>query len=271
MSVISLISDWNFADYYIGAVKGYILSNCPDAKIIDINNQISNYNISQTAFVLENTYKNFPEGTVHIVAVNSNYSEKNPHVIIKHDNHFFIGTDNGIFNLFIKEKPEIIIEIENNYKDSSFPELDVFAPIACKLINNEPIESLGKIINELHKQIPILPAIEDSLIIGKVIYIDSYGNIITNVTKDLFEKVGKNRGFNIFVQSKSNKISKISKTYTQTAQGELLALFNSANYLEIAIRNGNAAELFRLTTNSSIRIVYNDNKNSENDIQGRLF
>jgi len=271
MTVISLISDWNFADYYIGSIKGHILTNCSDAQIIDINNQILNYNISQTAFVIENTYKHFPKGSIHIIAINSNYSAKTPHIIVKYDGHYFIGTDNGMFNLFIKEKPEIIIEIKSKFNYSSFPELDVFASSACKIINNEPIENLGVIKDKLLKQIPILPAIEDSLIIGKVNYIDSYGNVITNVTKELFEKTAKNRDFNIFVQSKSNKISKISKTYTETSQGEILALFNSVNYLEIAIRNANAAELFGLTTDSSIRIVYNDNKNSKNDLQGRLF
>ena len=81
MTIISLISDWNFADYYLGSVKGYILNNCPDARIVDINNQISNYNISQTAFVIENTYKNFPKGTIHIIAINSNYSDKNSPVL----------------------------------------------------------------------------------------------------------------------------------------------------------------------------------------------
>ena len=204
MTVITLISDWNFADYYIGSVKGHILTNCSDAKIIDINNQIANYNNSQTAFVIENTYKHFPKGSIHIIAINCNYSAKTPHVIIKYDGHFFIGTDNGMFNLFIKGKPEQIIEIKNKKNESSFPELDVFATTACKIANNESIENLGVVKDKLLKQLPILPAIEDSLIIGKVSYIDSYGNIITNVSKELFEEVGKKRDFNIFVQSKSN-------------------------------------------------------------------
>jgi len=271
MAVITIISDWKFADYYIASLKGHILTNCPDAKIIDINHQITHYNNSQTAFVIENSYKHFPKGSIHIIAINSNYSEKTPHIIVKYDGHYFIGTDSGLFNLFIKENPEQIIEIDSKHNKSSFPELDVFAPTACKIANNEAIENIGKHKDKLLRQISILPAIEDSLIIGKVSYIDSYGNIITNVSKELFEEVGKKRDFNIFVQSKSNKISKISKTYTEIAQREILALFNSVNYLEIAIRNGNAAELFSLTTNSTIRIEYNDNKNSKNDIQGRLF
>jgi len=271
MQLITLISDWNSSDYYIGAIKGRILSSCPTVNIVDVNHQIANYNITQAAFVLKNTYHNFPKGTIHIISINSESGKDKPHVILKYDGHYFIGADNGMFHLFTEGKSDLIIEIDSEKENSSFPELHVFARVACDIINESDISKLGKEKKSLFRQLPVLPAIEESLIIGKVIYIDSYYNVITNVSKDLFEQVRKNRSFDIYVQSKSNRISKINNKYNETSMGELLAIFNSAGYLEIAIRNGKAAQLFNLTTNSSIRIVFNDHKNRKNDLQGRLF
>ncbi|MEN8123171.1 MAG: SAM-dependent chlorinase/fluorinase [Bacteroidota bacterium] len=271
MQLVTLISDWNSSDYYIGAIKGRILSSCPTVTIVDVNHQIASYNITQAAFVVKNTYKNFPKGTIHILSINSETCKEKPHVIVKYDGHYFIGTDNGMFHLFIERETELIVEIDSEKDNSSFPELSIFSKIACEIINNSDIAKLGVEKKSLFKQLPVLPAIEESLIIGKVIYIDSFNNVISNVTKELFEKVQKNRRFDIYVQSKSNRISKINKKYNETSEGELLAIFNSTGYLEIAIRNGKAAQLFNLTTNSSIRIVFNDSKNSENDLQGRLF
>ncbi len=271
MQIVTLISDWNSSDYYIGAIKGRILSNCPGVMVVDVNHQITSNNFAQAAFIIKNTYQNFPKGTIHILSINSETSKDKPHVLIKHDGHFFIGTDNGMFHLFMEGEPESIIELNSEKESTSFPELNVFARIACEIINKKDIAKLGKEKKSLFKQLPILPAVEESLIIGKVIYIDSFHNVITNVSKDLFEQVRRNRSFDIYVQSKSNRISKINNKYNETSMGELLAIFNSAGQLEIAINNGKAAELLNLTTNSSIRIEFNDNKNSKNDLQGKLF
>jgi len=271
MQIVTLISDWNSSDYYIGAIKGRILSSCPSAIVVDVNHQIANYNITQAAFVIKNTYNNFPKGTIHILSINSETEQDKPHIVMKYDGHYFIGTDNGMFHLFTEGDFDLIIEIEDKTDYGSFPELGVFAQLACKIIEDSEIQKLGKEKESLYKQLPVLPAIEESLIIGKVIYIDSFGNVISNVTKEQFEEVRKNRSFDIYVQSKSNRIVKINKKYNETSMGELLAIFNSAGYLEIAIRNGMAAQLFNLNTNSSIRIVFNDNKDRKNDLQGRLF
>lgn len=271
MQLVTLTSDWNTSDYYIGAIKGKIYSSCPSAIIVDVNHQIANYNITQAAFVIKNTYNNFPKGTIHILSINSETEQDKPHIVMKYDGHYFIGSDNGLFYLFTGGNPELLIELEDKSDFGSFPALDIFAQIACKIMNDNDIRKLGQEKDALYKQLPMLPALEDSLIIGKVIYMDSFGNAICNITKELFEKVGKNRSFDIFVQSKSNHINKINKKYNETIMGELLAIFNSVGHLEIAIRNGKASELLNLNTNSSIRIVFNDHKDSKNDLQGRLF
>jgi S-adenosylmethionine hydrolase len=271
MRIVTLISDWNSADYYIGAIKGRILSNCPDTLVVDINHQITSFNINQAAFILKNTYKNFPIGTIHIIAVQSEAGRDKPFGIVKYDGHYFIGVDNGLFFLTMVPEPEEIFVLDGINNPGSFPELDIFAQIAINLIKGKKPEEIGVRHDKVFRQLPVLPAIEENVIVGKVIHIDSFQNAITNIDKETFEKVSQNRLFTIYVQSKGNRISKINNSYNETAEGELLAIFNSGGYLEIAIRNGKAAELFNLSTSSAIRITFEDKKDGENVTQQTLF
>ncbi len=271
MRIVTLISDWNSADYYIGAIKGRIIGNCPDSLVVDVNHQIASHNINQAAFILKNTYKNFPAGTIHIVAVQSEAGKDKPFILVKYDGHYFVGADNGLFFLFMDTDPEQIIAIDPLDHPGSFPELEVFALVTIALLNGKNPEEFGDKRERVFRQLPILPAIDKNVIAGKVIYIDSYQNVITNIDRETFEKTGQGRPFTIYVQSKGNRINRINKSYNETSEGELLALFNSAGHLEIAIRNGRAAELFNLTTISAIRIVFEDKKEPETPKQQTLF
>jgi S-adenosyl-L-methionine hydrolase (adenosine-forming) len=271
MRIVTLISDWNSADYYIGAIKGRILGSCPDTLVVDINHQIVSHNINQAAFVLKNSYKNFPEGTIHIIAVQSEATKEKPFAIVKYEGHYFIGADNGLFFLSMDPEPHEIVAIKDSENPGSFPELDVFANAAIALINDKSMDKIGEKRDKVYRQLPFIPTIDESVLVGKVIYIDSFQNVITNIDKTTFEKVGQNRIFTIYVQSKGNRITRINKSYNETSEGELLAIFNSAGYLEIAIRNGKIAELFNLTTNSSVRIVFDEKKVDETAIQNTLF
>ena len=109
---------------------------------------------------------------------------------------------------------------------------------------------------EFNKRVPLRPTIDESVIIGSVVYIDSYSNAITNITADLFYRIGNKRKFQIFVQSNTNRINKISKNYNENPEGELLALFNSLNLLEVAMNGGNAAEILALDTDSTVRVRF---------------
>jgi S-adenosylmethionine hydrolase len=261
MQIITLTSDWNQNDFYVASVKGRILNTCPDVTIVDISHQIQTFNNLQAAFVLRNSFRNFPDGTIHIIAVNSMSDKEKPLVLVKALNHFFITCDNGVFGLLLDEEPEKIIRINTGSgRGSSFVALDVFCKVACDLIKGKKPEDIGTASNNLNRNIPVLPAIDESLINGSVIYIDSYRNAITNISRELFEKIGKKRPFDIFVQSNHYKINKINSAYNETSAGEILALFNSVDLLEIAINSGNAADLLNLDINSVIRIKFYDKK-----------
>jgi S-adenosylmethionine hydrolase len=259
MAVITIISDWNKNDYYLAALKGRILSNCPDTIIIDIMHQISPFNSAQAAFILRNCYLNYPPGTIHLICVNTEAAPDKPHIAVKAADHYFVGCDNGTFGLLLDEIPMEIVVLKNNPDQSgNFPELSVFVDCACNIIRKKKLTEIGIKVDKLSRQIPMLPTIDDSTINGSVIYIDSFRNAITNITRELFDRIRKGRPFDIFVQSNYYKINRINKKYNDSSSGEMLALFNSLGLLEIAINSGNAADLLNLSVNSVLRIKFYD-------------
>lgn len=262
MPIITLTTDWKNNDYYIGALKGKLLENCPDANIIDISHNIASFNSAQAAFVLKNSYLNFPKSTIHIVGVNCEESEESPFVVIEEKGQFFIGPDNGMFGLIFKQNPTKIIQINSDkYEVDSFPELTILADISCKIAKGMELSKLGKVKTEINRQIPLRPTIDPGVIMGSVIYIDSYQNVITNISKELFYKERNERNFSIYVSSNHYEINSINNKYNETEIGELLAIFNSTGLLEIAINKGQVSTLLNLKINSHIRIKFYDNKN----------
>lgn len=262
MSIITLTTDWKNNDYYIGALKGKLLKNCPDVNIIDISHNIASFNSAQAAFVLKNSYHNFPKKTIHIIGVNCEESEESPFVVIEENDQFFIGPDNGMFGLIFKQDPAKIVEINSQkYKVDSFPELTILADISCKIAKGIELSKLGNVKSEINRQIPLRPTIDPGVVMGSVIYIDSYLNVITNISKELFEKERDGRNYSIFVSSNHYEINNINKKYNETPLGELLAIFNSVGLLEIAINKGQVSTLLNLKINSHIRIKFHDNKN----------
>ena len=261
MSIITLTTDWKQNDFYTGALKGTILTKCPDIQIVDISHQIQPFNTSQAAFVIKNSYYHFPKGTIHIIGVDAIPDKENNYVAIKLNGHFFIGCDNGIFSLIAKDKPENIIQLNkktNNYP--TFPCISLFAETACELAKGKLITELGKKMDELITRIPLRATIDDKVITGSVIYIDSYKNAITNITNELFDRVGKKLPFEIYIQSRKYRITRINKTYSETSIGELLALFNSSGLLEIAMNKANLTDLLNLSIGSTVRIDFLEKK-----------
>lgn len=251
MSIITLTTDFGTKDHFVGAVKGAIYSELPDAKIVDITHQISPFNITETAYIIKNSYKSFPNGTIHIIGVDSELSKDNKHLAIEIDNHFFICPDNGLICMITREiKPKRIVEINIHDRiESSFPVLDVFVKVACHISRGGNLTVIGKETNHHKEMREIQPKISEDQkqIFGNVIYIDNYGNVISNVSKKLFLEVGKGRSFVLKASSysfdkifsKYNEVVGKDSTESRQFDGNKLALFNSAGYLEIAVYRSN--------------------------------
>lgn len=279
MSLITLTTDFGTKDHFVGAVKGAIFSELADAKIIDITHEISPFNVTETAYILKNSYKSFPDGTIHIIGVDSELSADNKHIAIALDNHFFVCPDNGIISMIASEiKPTKIVEINIHERvESSFPVLDVFVQVACFIARGGNLTVVGKEITAFKKLIEIQPKVNQTQnqIIGSVIYIDHYGNVISDINKKMFQEIGKGRSFNASVRGYS--FSKIFTKYNEITgdnphdsiqfDGNKLAIFNSAGYLEIALyrsnldTTGGASTLLGLNYGDAIIIDFiNDSK-----------
>lgn len=252
MAIITLTTDFGLKDHFVGVLKGSIYSELPDAKIVDISHDVAPFNIQECAYILKNSYNSFPKGSIHIVGVDSEATQENQHIVVLINGHYFVSANTGVIGLITSEiKPDKVVEI--NIPDSlhgSFPVLSVFVQVACHIARGGTLEVVGKPFNELKDLREFMPRIVDDgkKIIGSVIYIDNYGNVVTNIQKHLFEAYRKGRDFELLVRN--HKIKKIHKAYNdiidfsiekskRKGDGDLLALFNSSDYIELAIYKSN--------------------------------
>lgn len=248
-------------DYYVGVLKGAILKLLPEANIVDITHQVTPFMIQEAAFVVKNSYKEFPEKTVHIVGVEPDLSEDIAHVAIYADGHYFVGADNGIFSMIFEKKPDQIVELNMNQESEflTFPTKDVFAPAACHIARGNALEEIGKPKAELNQRIMFNPTYQDNRVIkGMVIYEDNYHNVITNISKKAFDEFGRGRHFTICFRDEDYNLNYISKSYSDVPEGERMALFGATGFLEIAVKQGKASKLLGLRYLEPIRIEFHD-------------
>jgi len=257
MAIITLTTDLGYKDFYQAALKGSILSLSQNLNIVDITHSISAFNIPQAAFVLKNAFPYFPKGTVHLIGINSVFDEKTKYLAVKYKDHYFVGSDNGLFSLMFDEKPTAIVELNimQDLKFLHFPLTDIFAKAAAHLAQGGKIEDIGIAVAELEEKVNLQPVIEKNIIKGSVIYIDSFQNVITNISKDLFSKIQQNRDFTLYFR-KNESISQLSWHYNEVPEGEKLCLFGISNYLEIAINKGNASGLLGLHLGDIVRVEF---------------
>lgn len=260
MSIITLTSDLGTKDSYLASVKGSIYSQLETAKIVDITNDISPFNIQQAAYVLRNCFKDFPHGTIHIISVDDELSIKNEHLAVKANGHYFIGVDNGLFSLLLNEvKAEKIVRLNISQTTNcmTFATKNIFVPAACHLARGGTMEIIGTEVDDFEvKRTELKAVIEKDMIRGAVIYVDSYGNATTNISKEVFEGVQKGRNFSILFGREDEQITNISTKYKEVPQSEKLAIFGENNLLQIAINQGKANKLLGLNLHEIIRIEF---------------
>jgi len=258
LPVITLISDRKGDDFFLGRLKGQLLSRCGHLNIIDLAHNIARHSVSKAAFILKHSYKNFPDNTVHLIGVDSECSEKKKHLIAKVHNQYFITADNGLFSLvFELNEIEEIIKIETcKHEIPKIPALFSFAKIACEIIKGKKITEFGKRATGVKRLMAFNPTYGHDYILGHLVYIDSYKNAVTDISYDLYNEVSHGREVEIFAGSNSYKINKIHNSYHDVKTGELVAIFNSLGLLEIAMNKGNISELLSYNYETKIRINF---------------
>jgi len=251
MPVITLTTEWRPDDIYSGIIKGKLCNLCPGAVIIDNASGIMPFNISHASFVIRNTFNNYPPGSIHLICVHSESQNAEKYLIVKAREHFFIGSDNGIFSLILNSEPDEIVSINSG---DNTDELDIFARAAGDIFSGKKLSQIGTTVVKSVEKMPLRATIDKEIIIGSIIFIDSYGNAISNITKEIFERVFRGKNFRILIQSNKNFTDHISKSYSDVPVGELLARFNTLDLLEISINGSDVSELLSLDVGSTVRI-----------------
>jgi len=247
MPLLTLTSDIGRQDFLVGAVKGQLLQENSDFSIVDISHELSPFNYPQAAYVCRNAIKNFPAGTFHLVLVNL-FDEKPEHMLLAEHNGHYIGcADNGLLTMILEEIPQKVVALilDKNKQKNTLYCTSVFSAAFKELNSGKKIEEIGSKDISIHVKNPLRPLLGNDWIEGQIIFTDNFENVIVNIHRDEFEEQRKGRSFKI-VFKRDEVIDRISDTYADVNEGEKLALFNSAGYLEIAINKGNAAGLLGL-------------------------
>ena len=275
MSIITLTTDYGNKDYSVSELKAKIYNEISDVRIVDISHNISPFNLTEAAYIIKSAYRHFPKESIHIIGIESELTPENAHIAMKFDNNYFIGADNGVFSMIIDDfKADSIVEINihKNY-NNTITANDVFVKVATHISRDGKLEVIGKNIDSIKEIKDIKPVIsnDNNQIIGSVIYIDNYGNVVTNITEKIFNEISKSRAFTIY--ARNVKFDKIYNNYSDAIDysipkekreedGKKIALFNNLGYLELSIYKsnpstvGSASTLFGLGYRDQISIHF---------------
>ncbi|MCM8782877.1 MAG: S-adenosyl-l-methionine hydroxide adenosyltransferase family protein [Candidatus Omnitrophica bacterium] len=259
MAIVSFLSDFGLKDNFVGVVKAVILKIDPSAKIIDISHQIPPHSILEAALILRSSFQFFPKNTIHLAIVDPGVGTTRKKIIVKTEDFYFVAPDNGLLSLVLKQQPPLkIIEITNKQYflrpiSSTFHGRDIFAPVAGYLSKGLAPERFGREIFS-YKELS-LPKIEikKNSLEGRILYVDHFGNLITNIGEKEFKRFIKGKKFKIKI--KDRWIDRISSSYQAGIENQPLAIIGSFGFLEIALREKNAARILGLGKNDKIKIL----------------
>ncbi len=244
MPIITLTSDFGLQDHIAASVKGQIIQHCNTLPtIVDVTHQITPYNLSQSAYIIESILPNYPNNTYHCVFVNLYHNYNSELLCVRYNNQYIFCANNGFINMVSKGKPMQVVAIPTTDNSNFITLISTIINVINWLDSGADLESLGILKNDYIVENTLEPDIGDNWLEGHLQFIDNYENVVTNISKALFNKVRGDRKFNI-VFKRDELIDHISEHYNDVPKGEKVAIFNASGYLEIAINGGNAAGLF---------------------------
>ncbi len=261
---IALLTDFSWHNWYVGVMKGVIAGINPDANVVDLCHNISGQDVREGSFILGNSFTYFPRGTVFVAVVDPGVGSDRRNIVVKTTEHFFVAPDNGIVSsIFEKASVERVFQVfPGKYTlgvvGATFHGRDVFAPLAAHLSLGVAPEEMGEEIKSVCTVPAIRPAMnERGELLGRAVYVDPFGNIITNVDEECLKRVfpGEPPRDDLIVHLSGRTIRGIRRYYEQGQQGYLMALINSWGYLEIAVNRGNAFQHLGLLDKKSLEIL----------------
>ena len=254
--IVTITSDFGRRDYHLALIKGSILRQTPNARIVDISHEVTNYNIVEGAFLFRHAWRAFPVGSIHLLSINDFDQPDRPFLAFTHDGHHFVGPDNGLFSLVFAEQPSAIFQVNTDEMEPSrFPIADVLAKAVGHLSQDFPVGGLGNAVEKWVERITLRPVTGPNHIRGSVVYIDQFDNATLNIDRELMESVGGGRPFQLYFKRHS-PITQLSEHFHDVPVGEILCRYNSADLLEIAINMDRAAGLLGLKVEDTVQIDF---------------
>lgn len=257
--VVTFITEYGTGSPYVARLKGELLKRLPDVRLVDISNEVGINDVLSTSYLIKTTYPSFPSKSIHLIGVDMNPARYGKVLIALCEDQFFIGTDNGLFSLAFAHTQHSIYEWKpiSLQEHEVFPELVIFPELVERIVREQDLSSFAHPLDSTLNLQTLSPVTEAGSIRGRVVFIDGYGNVITDIsTSDMKAFQGKNN-FEI-LHGRRGKIRRIADGYEDEKSGEVLAVMNSSGFLELAIRRGKASELLGLKTGSNIIIEFYD-------------
>jgi S-adenosylmethionine hydrolase len=259
--VIGLLTDFGLRDHYVGAMKGVILGICPDVVLVDISHEVPPHDVLAGAIELAASFTYFPAGTVFVVVVDPGVGSVRRGIAVDTGDYKFVAPDNGVLGLALADRPaRRVVELsERRYARATvsrtFEGRDRFAPAGAWLAKGIDIAALGRSAGALHRlEFPTL-VVEPGTIVGEVIRVDRFGNLVTNIDRRTFVEFDARAAHALEIRIGDREVSKVVSTYSDIGPGQLCALFGSTDQLEIAANGASAAALLDLGRGAAVRVV----------------
>lgn len=271
MPIVTLTTDLGKDTHQVAKVKMQLLRALPSAHIIDISHSITPYAIDEAAYLLDSTLDDFPEGTVHIVAVDADLPRYQRLLAANYKGQYILAADNGFLTLLTGGENAQYFEwpIDKSAKDIFFPLKQVLIPAAIKLtLVGE--KALGPAVENILEKTLEKPLLEEEGLKGQVVYVNNYHNAVTNITRAVFDKERFGRNFKI-VLNRFDNINTISRNYEEVAEGKSLCFFNENGLLEIAINRGKASQLLGLERGKFVTVMFFNDEETGKSRQGSLL
>lgn len=262
--IVTLITDWGTRDYFAAAFKGMLFSKLPGINVVDISHDVQLGDVLRASYILRNAYTAFPAGSIHVIGVDAERSKEEdleedlPRriLLIENAGHYFIGADSGIFGLIFDSTNQEIIELASYDNMNRAQLFELIIDTCYKIASGENIITMGRQVEKMKELYSFQSYLSENGIMGKIIYMDSAGNLITNINYRLFESIKLNRTFQIYLR-KDLVITEISKWYDEVPKGEALLMVNHAGFLEIAMNGSNAHKMLAIKEGDQVRITFN--------------
>ena len=254
--IVTLLTDFGTEDGYAGAMKGVLYRGIPGVRVVDISHRIEPYNVRQAAFTLLNYYRFFPAGTVHIIVIDPGVGTKRQGLVVQTEKYWFIGPDNGVFSFMYRWESFRAFRIRSSEfggeVSPTFHGRDIFAPAAVRLLQGQDAGQFAETVSQLESFDEPIQRMPDGSFILKVIHIDHFGNLILNFHRDDWKRLGEPK--NVRIRFKKGFLFGIKNTFGDTQPGQLLCLWDSSGFLQIAQNRGNAAEMLQMAVGDEVTL-----------------